>query len=515
MNVRVNWRRLRQASQLICLTGFVWLFMLTEYRGVDNLAYPVGLLFRIDPLAAVADALAPGPFSWGLLWPALLLLGLTALCGRFFCGWVCPLGTTLDGAGKILGCGHVAVRPSWRRFKYLLLIGLVTAALFGVQQIGLFDPLSIFLRTLTFSLYPVWNRLLNGLFDIAYPADLALINESVYPLFRDNLMAFQQPVFTLALFTLLVFLGILLLEKVERRFWCKNICPLGALFGICSGRSLVERRPDAVCSDCSRCATDCRSGVVDGLYRKQECLLCFDCDGFCPHERVRFRFPAKTASPAIDLTRRHLAGAVACGALIGPTMRIGPAQAKVNPFLIRPPGAVAEEEFLRRCIRCGECMKVCIGGALHPALSEAGVSGLWTPLLVARLGYCEYNCTLCGQVCPTGAIRELQVEPKRKEVIGLAVIDKNTCLPFARDEECLVCEEHCPTGKKAIVFEEKEVRVGTEVRMLKFPKVIKKLCIGCGICETKCPLDGRSAIRVVNEGESRHAQQQLTTGGYG
>ena len=511
----IDWRRVRQATQLICLLGFVWLFVQTEYRNVDQLPYPVSLLFRIDPLAALADALAPGPFSWGLLWPALLLLGLTALFGRFFCGWICPLGTSLDGLGKVIGRGCMPVRPAWRRFKYLLLIGLVTSAFFGVQQLGLFDPLSIFLRTLTFSLYPAWNLAMNSLFDIAYPADLQLVNETLYPFFRDNLMAFHQPAFTLSLFTLLVFLGIVLLEKVERRFWCKNICPLGGLLGICAGHSLVERRPDAVCSDCNICTTDCRSGVVDGVYRKQECFLCLDCGEFCPHERVSFRFPATNSVTDIDLTRRHLAGAVACGVLIAPSMLVAPARAKTNPYLIRPPGAVAEEEFLRRCIRCGECMKVCIGGALHPALSEAGVSGLWSPLLVARLGYCEYNCTLCGQVCPTGAIRELQVEPKRKEVIGLAVIDKNTCLPFARGEECLVCEEHCPTGKKAIIFEDRQVLVNSEVQTLKFPQVVTKLCIGCGICETKCPLDGQSAIRIVNEGESRHQRPELTTGGYG
>ncbi|NIQ96233.1 MAG: 4Fe-4S dicluster domain-containing protein, partial [Desulfuromonadales bacterium] len=169
-------------------------------------------------------------------------------------------------------------------------------------------------------------------------------------------------------------------------------------------------------------------------------------------------------------------------------MKITPEPVRYKSFLVRPPGAVEEEEFLRRCIRCGECMKVCIGSALHPAFLEAGASGLWTPLLVARLGYCEYNCTLCGQVCPTGALRELKLEEKKKEVIGLAVIDKNRCLPFARGEECLVCEEHCPTGEKAIVFEHRDVLVNGKIRNLKFPKVVKKLCIGCGICETKCPV---------------------------
>jgi MauM/NapG family ferredoxin protein len=195
--------------------------------------------------------------------------------------------------------------------------------------------------------------------------------------------------------------------------------------------------------------------------------------------------------------------AVATGVLVAPVARAAPAQAQRHSYLLRPPGALAEDEFLRRCIRCGECMKVCIGGALHPALLEAGAIGLWTPRLVPRIGYCEYNCTLCGQVCPTGALKLLPLEEKRKFVLGIAVFDQDRCLPFARREECLVCEEHCPTPQKAIVFEEKSVQTRQGVRTLKIPRVVAERCIGCGICETRCPVEGASAIRVTNEGETR------------
>ncbi|NIQ95127.1 MAG: 4Fe-4S binding protein, partial [Desulfuromonadales bacterium] len=398
---------------------------------------------------------------------------------------------------------------AWRRVKFYLLFFLTAAALFGVQLFGLFDPLSIFLRSLTFAIYPAYNLVMNGAFDVFYEHRVPLVSpllDDAYPFFRDNLMAFHQPVYTLALFTFAVFVGIILLEKVERRFWCKNLCPLGALFGLCSGRSLVGRTPDALCPDCRACSLECRMGATgEKGHSKQECVLCLDCTGYCPDQRVGFGWQgAPSGGTGVDLGRRGTLAAVAGGVLVAPVVRIAPESYRRNAYLLRPPGAVDEAEFLQRCIRCGECLKVCIGQALHPAFLQAGATGLWTPLLVPRIGYCEYNCTLCGQVCPTGALQRLSLPEKHKTVIGIAVIDKNRCLPFVRGEECLVCEEHCPTGEKAIVFDEKTVESGpNRGQRIKFPRIVKKRCVGCGICETKCPVEGRSAVLVTNEGESR------------
>jgi ferredoxin len=155
-------------------------------------------------------------------------------------------------------------------------------------------------------------------------------------------------------------------------------------------------------------------------------------------------------------------------------------------------------------------MKVCITNGLQPTLFEAGVEGIWTPVLVPRIGYCEYRCTLCGQVCPTDAIRKLPLEEKMKVKIGLAMIDPGRCLPWAHARPCIVCEEVCPTPKKAIWFEEKRVRDRNgKIMTLKQPHVDLELCIGCGICETKCPVLGKPAIYVINVGESRSKENQL------
>ncbi|HQT98060.1 MAG TPA: 4Fe-4S binding protein, partial [Thermodesulfobacteriota bacterium] len=123
---------------------------------------------------------------------------------------------------------------------------------------------------------------------------------------------------------------------------------------------------------------------------------------------------------------------------------------------------------------------------------------------VPRIGYCEYNCTLCGQVCPTGAIRRLPLPEKRKVKLGLAYVDRSRCLPWAGQSDCIVCEEHCPTWSKAIVLkEERTITPRGEWKMFKKPYIEEDLCVGCGICETKCPLTDRAAVLVTSRGETR------------
>jgi len=155
-------------------------------------------------------------------------------------------------------------------------------------------------------------------------------------------------------------------------------------------------------------------------------------------------------------------------------------------------------------------MKVCLTNVLQPTFLQSGIEGMWSPYLDMKIGYCEFNCNLCGQVCPTGAIKNLPVDKKKKVKIGLAFVDLNRCLPYAMDIPCIVCEEHCPTTPKSIWLktETKRLRNGKTVTLQK-PHVVVDVCTGCGICEYKCPVVDRPAIRVTSINEERSKRNNL------
>jgi ferredoxin len=180
-----------------------------------------------------------------------------------------------------------------------------------------------------------------------------------------------------------------------------------------------------------------------------------------------------------------------------------------NAGLIRPPGSASEDEFLDKCVRCGECMKACPTNAIQPTMLEAGLEGLWSPVIKTQLSYCAYECTMCTQVCPTEAIQKMTLEEKKKVKIGLAHIDKARCLPYAYSRPCVVCEQNCPLPQKAIWSEETTVSAaGGKTISVKQPHVNAELCIGCGICENKCPVSDGSAIRVTSMGETRNLKNR-------
>ena len=483
-------------SQLIFLAVFLILFLQTEYRGSDRITVAVNAFFRANPLTFVTTTLAVK--GWvPLLFPGLLVLILSAFLGRFFCGWLCPLGTLLDlVTGRIAKTAPV----KWLKggLKYWLLLPLLVASLLNLNLAGLLDPIAILVRALAFFLHPLLGETVRsgwvGLYRLL--GDRRDVLDPGFRILRDYLLPYRETLYPLAFLSALIFAGIIWLERYETRNWCRNLCPLGTLLGLVSRLSPFSRVPTKLCADCRACVQLCPTSFDRELLQKEECILCMECQLHCPNQRVSFRlsgFHPVAGGPVME--RRVFLGGLFGGLLVARLFRFRDPTAQAR--LLRPPGVRSEEEFLKKCVRCGECMKVCLRSALYPAYSQAGLEGLYTPLLIPRLGYCEYNCTLCGQVCPTGAIPDLPRENKKREVIGKAVFDKNHCIPFARRIDCIVCEEHCPIPQKAIRSEVKTL-TGYDGRpvTVRLPYVVDELCNGCGICENVCPLEGKAAIEV-------------------
>jgi len=541
-------RNLRRASQVLFFLVFLWLILKTTFE-VDfdpsqaseiRLPYPVSIGLQFDPLAGLMTLLASGTLYKGMLWSLVILIP-TIFMGRFFCGWVCPLGSlnhwlSTPRSERMSRRGKKLLESNrykkYQRIKYYVLFFCLGAALFGSLQAGLLDPLPLLARSIGTAVLPTLHSAALALASFATDtgiAPIAVVGQGLYDLLAVTLLPFRQAHFNGVLLIGFVFLTVLVLNRVFTRFWCRGICPLGAMLGVFSRFAIFGlHKDDKACNACNRCLLACQGADnpdVGNRWRQSECHLCLNCQAACPEGALRFKFfpdkvgtktnPAGTSK--VDASRRKLVASFIGGLAAVPLFRAGVThEAKRSPFVVRPPGSLAEDDFLGRCIRCGQCMRVCPNNALHPTLLQAGLEGLWTPFLIAKIGYCEPTCTLCGQVCPTGAINELTLNEKVGDEetppnrIGTAFLDRGRCLPWAMATPCIVCEEWCPTSPKAIYLREEIAidREGNEVSV-KRPHVDPALCIGCGACEYACPVYDRKAIYITSVGESRSETNQI------
>jgi polyferredoxin len=560
--------KLRRLSQVLFLAAFLCLLFKTEFppdsflseRGIVKLPAAIAIFLQADPLAAVVTALSTWTLYRGLLW-CLAILIPTFVLGRFFCGWICPLGSLNHFIGSLKSEKKRGARliesnryKQWQAVKYYVLAAGLVAALFGSAALTLLDPISLTVRSLAVSVIPGFDYAVNGALDALYRTNvepLRLAADAIQFVLQSTVLSFQQPHFRQAFVLGFVFIALLALNLRVTRIWCRGLCPLGALLGFASRWSIVglEKQP-AQCDDCKRCLLHCQGGddpVPGATWRKAECHLCLNCVSDCPTNSLSFTFfPATTTTTAMpELKRRKLVTSLAVGAGMLPLLRSTTGLAvETDSRLIRPPGALDEPDFLARCVRCGECMKVCPNNALHPTLMEGGIEALWTPVVVPRVGYCEPNCVLCGQVCPSGAIWELteaeklgtagatsspdstaspaeSIAPPREPSletgtagrpvkIGTAFYDRGRCLPWAMATECIVCEEWCPASPKAITLQSVDV-VDSQgvVKTVRQPSVDPKRCTGCGACEFACPVRDRPAVYVTSVGETRSETNQF------
>ena len=455
----------RRTSQIFFFSLFVWFCIVAtvgskfwQLRG-----WPIDWFFQLDPLVALGTILTTHTLYWPLLW-ALATVVLTIIFGRFFCSWVCPFGSVHHFVGFLSRRGKKLLQKvqlnryrKAQKVKYYVLAALLVMAAFpsvsATLQIGLLDPISVVTRSFNLVLLPVLDS-------------------------SANLITLPRRFYEGGGLIFAIFLAAVLLNLAIPRFYCRFICPLGALFGIV-GRFAIwrigkkqgsrEAGSQSECTDCKLCQRDCEGGCEPaGNIRISECVLCFNCLDSCKHDVIAYQTKPSAAGEITnpDISRRGFALSLVSGLFgVGAIRLSNKLGSNWYYKVIRPPGSLAEEEFLKRCVKCGQCMRVCPTNVIQPAGFEGGLENLWTPVLNNRIGSsgCQLNCVACGQVCPTSAIRSITLAEKLgvnefAEAgpirMGTAFVDRSRCLPWAMDKPCIVCEENCPLSPKAIFTRE-------------------------------------------------------------
>jgi MauM/NapG family ferredoxin protein len=498
----------RILSQAFFFCLFLYLLLETRFSGKDYIG-PVEAFFHFDPLLALTALTASRTFLKVFLW-ALIPVILTFIFGRYVCGWVCPFGAMLQffsfifKKAKLHVPGHEIIRLLF--LKYAVLILVLAASIFTLDLAGYLDPLSFLYRSFIMAVLPSFAIAGDATRPLLTGIGWTSLQESVGEVLQNLTI---NKTFHQGLLIGLMLLAVVLLNLYRERFWCRYLCPAGALLALLARWNLVKIKVNEDrCTQCKVCTLHCQTQATpfpNKDWQPGECVYCYSCASQCPTKAITFPVLAGPADAnSIDFTRRKWIFSAVLGLAIVPLFRISSSVKRASEKLIRPPGALPEPQFLAACVKCGECMKVCPTNALQPASNQAGPEGLWTPVLVPKIGYCEYYCSLCSQVCPTGAIKELKIREKTKIKIGSAWVNKNRCIPYALGRSCNVCEEKCPTSPKAIRMMETEMQIpdGT-VEYQEVPVVDLDLCIGCGICETLCPVTDDPAIYCTSLGESR------------
>ncbi len=523
-NLNLKW--LRRIVQILFFLLWYWLFFRAYVISgtIINGKIPYDFFLKIDPLAGILSSVAARAFSQEIIWwlPTVIL---TIIFGRFFCGWICALGTWLDIFDHFVVRWHKIIKEpklflkknrkrNFRRLmtlKYYILIVFVLSALFSMSLFGYFDPLCIMERAFAFAIKPLFAHV-----------EYSLINKN--SIFGYALTKQHFYTFNIISFSLLISITLLNLRK--RRHWCRILCPLGALLGAISKISFLKLFIDKnKCTSCLKCVSECKMGAIDYPedlkepvegYSKKECIQCYLCVDACPEGCMSIKPNLKfweladkpqeitdNGTPILgrnhnNLSRRDACKALLAGCVTAPLIKGElKTQKGESRRMIRPPFARSNEaEFLDLCIRCGMCIAVCKVNTLQATYFEAGIEGFMTPVLRPEIEGCSPSCSACGEVCPTNAIVSFKPEEKYGIKMGSARLELDRCISYTYNKDCNECVKHCPSLA---------IKVIKDKGLYKPSVVVTAECNGCGICERICTkiVANDSAIIVTDKGRGQ------------
>ncbi|MBU0765663.1 MAG: 4Fe-4S binding protein [Bacteroidetes bacterium] len=438
----------------------------------------------------------------------IVVILLTLLFGRIYCSVVCPLGILQDiiaWFSKKLGkkLPYKYLRPA-NVLKYTVLavtgVLMIAGSIFLLIQL---DPFGIFGRMATQLIKPLYimsNNLVAGF----------LAKYDNYSLYHVDYKGFHRFTFVYSL----SFLGLIFwFAFYKGRLYCNSICPVGTLLGLVSKASLIRIKLDKdSCTSCGLCEKICKSGCIDTVQKKVDisrCVDCYNCLKICPQDAIKYGIVPilkdKAGCTGVDREKREFINKTIIG-IAGLTGLSRLATAKNNgnrtiPALsestvVSPPGSQSISHLNKTCIACHLCVSSCPTRVLQPSFLEYGFLYIMQPRMDFRTNFCNYECTVCSEVCPSGAILPFKPGEKLTVQTGVAKFIKARCVVETEGTDCGACSEHCPT--KAV----KMVPYGNVF----LPDVDEKICVGCGACEYACPVEPLRAIYI--DGHSVHQTAQ-------
>ncbi len=485
-------------------------FLFLDFRSIATPSVTEGLLYLqfVPSLLKFVNAAAVGAAGF------IVIVVATVLFGRIYCSSVCPLGTLQDGIiylarKKQKRRRFQFIKPhNVLRYSILALTVLVPIAGSGFL-LNLLDPFSTFGRIFSNLVRPLVLVVNNA-------AAIALERLGVHTLYlvRWAVIAPLSAGVSMAMLILVTWLA-----ATRGRLYCNTVCPVGALLGLVSKVSFLRIGIDSgACKGCKLCEGVCKAGCIDSGKKTVDfsrCIACYNCLAVCSKEGLRFenRWKRRVLAAQPDRGRRGfiLNSGIYLLGLAGfteQTKKIIQSKPTTIPVCVTspvsPPGSGSVMHFTGTCTACHLCVSACPSRVLVPSFLEFGFSGMMQPRMNFHSGHCNYDCTICMNICPAGAILPLTVEKKKLTQIGVAKFIKENCVVYTDNTDCGACSEHCPTKAVDMVPYPNPVN-----KRLKIPEVKPEYCIGCGGCEHACPTKPYKAIYVDGNPVHKLAQKPV------
>jgi len=487
----MTFRLLKKFRVFISLVFFCLItFLFIDFKNLVSPSVSDGILFfqfvpSILKFINVASIAAIG---------FLLVLILTFFFGRVYCSFLCPLGVLQD----II---HFFTKRFKKRkvykfakaknlLRYSLLILVIAFLLFGsIFFLNLLDPYSMFGKIASNLLRPIYylgNNIAAGIVE----------SMGSYALFPVKMKSYSwlSIAYSISILSLIIWM-----TYKYGRLYCNTLCPVGAFLGFISKYSIFKiSLNESLCNSCGACGSKCKAQCIDTKNKKVDftrCVGCMNCLTACPSSGVVFSRKSKQETEPLPIKpineRRNFikSSALVPLGIVGLAKHGMAEEIKegmipvVKEYHVIPPGALSIKHFTNQCTACHLCVSACPTKVIQPSFLEFGLSNMMQPYMDFHTNFCNFECVICSEVCPTGAILPIQLEEKKLTQLGISKFIKENCVVYTDETACGACSEHCPTKAVDMVYYKDKLNI---------PEVNEDICIGCGACEYACPTTPKS-----------------------